>query len=98
MIAVAVVIVAATIVGFDSFLAGLEAGGPEPGTYTWRSAAWLGLGGEVRYDDAGFAGFTVTLSLVYGLYFIVAFVLGSRLWRAIRRWRRRRNERKLVRT
>lgn len=98
MVALSVVIVVATIVGFDSFMDGLEAGHPEPGTYTWQSAAWLGLDGEVTYDDQGFAGFRLSLSLLYALYFIAAFLLGSRLWRAIRPWWRRRNEKKLVRT
>ena len=49
----------ALIVGFDSFLDGLEAGSPGSGhVRLGPGAGFLGQQAEVTYDDEGFAGST----------------------------------------
>jgi hypothetical protein len=88
-IAVEIALMIAMIVGFDSFLDGLEAGSPGPGAYVWDRIQFLGIRAEVSYDAAGFSGFTWSVSTIFLIYTFAAFILGSRLWRAVPIWWRR---------
>jgi hypothetical protein len=97
-IAVEFAVMLAMIVGFDAYLEGLEAGNPGPGTYVWDRIEFLGMRAEVTYDAAGFSGFAWSISAIFLVYTFTAFVLGSRLWRAVPIWwqrvRRDRAERR----
>jgi hypothetical protein len=89
-LAIEAMIVVALIGGFQSFLAGLESGGPPaPGTYVWNSLTALGLSGEVTYDANGVSAFSFMVAGIAPLYVLVGFVVGSRLWRLVPAWLRR---------
>lgn len=83
------VILVALIVGYESFLAGLEASTPDPGTYRWEVARVFGVSGEVTVDDSGFAEFRLAVSYPYFLYPIVVGLIGARIWRLWPVWWRR---------
>jgi len=87
--AVGFAVILAVIVGMDSYLDGLEAGSPGPGTYVWDRFDYLGPRLEVTYDEVGFSGFYLSLSAIFLIYPLIAFLLASRLWRALPIWWRR---------
>ena len=88
-VAAEVTVVVAMIVGFDSYLYGLDAGRPAAGTYVWDRIDFLGPRLEVTYDEAGFSGFYLSVSAIFLIYPFIAFLIGSRLWRALPIWWRR---------
>lgn len=82
------------VVGFESFIAGLEAGRPDPGTYTWSVGKVFGVTGDVTYDEVGYSGFSASASALFFAYSLIAFLIGSRIWRVVQVWWRRvRNDR-----
>ncbi len=84
VVAVEAVILTAYVVGIGSFINGLEAAGPAPGSYLARWPVF-GMQATVTYDTGGeFTGMTSELFLPVLLAWVSgAFVLGSRLWRLI---------------
>lgn len=83
------VLLVALIVGYESFLAGLDASTSAPGTYRWEVARVLGVAGEVTVDDTGFAEYRLAFSYPYFLYPIVVGLIGARIWRLWPVWWRR---------
>lgn len=82
----------------DSYIDGLTAGNPEPGTYTVEQPL-IGLAIEATVDSSGDFSQTsfVLLLPVWLAWLLGAFVLGSRLWRVIPRWRDRLRDRRAQR-
>lgn len=92
VLAVQAVLLGLTSAGFDSFVAGVEAGNPHPsGTYTWSGLPLFGIGGGITYDSQGAeTGVHFTFALWALIYLLAAFVLGGRLWRLPAAWWRTR--------
>jgi hypothetical protein len=82
-------VVAAMIYGYESFLAGLETGGAEPGTYVWEPGRFFGYTAEVTFDENGLSGFSWSLSALFIVYSLVVFLVGARMWRLVPAWWRR---------
>ncbi|MBX6752132.1 MAG: hypothetical protein IRY85_21135 [Micromonosporaceae bacterium] len=98
VLVVEVVLFTAWLTAVDSYRDGLAAAGAPPGTYSFR---WplFGLGSQVTVDSSSeFPVQVFTLSLLEFLAWLAAiFVLGSRLWRVIPRWRDRLRDRRVRR-
>lgn len=98
MITTAVVLVVAQVMAVTAYERGLLDANAEPGTYTLEVPV-LGIVGQITVDSSGeTASLAFYLSLLVWLAWLLgAFVLGSRLWRVIPRWRDRLRDRRAQR-
>jgi hypothetical protein len=97
-ITTAVLLTVTHLLVMESYVDGLTDAGAEPGTYTLRLPV-IGLASEITVDGSGdTSSLVLLLSLpVWLAWLFGAFVVGSRLWRAIPRWRDRRRDRRAQR-
>jgi hypothetical protein len=99
MITVAVLLTITHVMTMETYLDGLTDADAAPGTYTLRRPI-IGLVSEVTVDGSGDTSslaFLVSLP-VWLAWLLGAFVVGSRLWRLIPRWRDRLRDRRAQRT
>jgi hypothetical protein len=97
-VVVEVLLVLAWTLTLSAFHDGLAATNPEPGRYTVERPL-IGFVSEVTVDSAGDlteVAFLVSIPVALA-WVLVAFVVGSRLWRVIPRWRDRLRERRAQR-
>ena len=88
-VTVQVVILAVALVALSAFTAGVAAGSPPEGTFTWDGLAFLGVRTQVSYAGGQVTGYALGYQLWALGYLLVAFVLGGRLWRLLPGWRDR---------
>jgi hypothetical protein len=88
-IAVEMFVLGIASVSLQAFIDGvLAADRHASGTYTWSGLGLWGPGGSATLVDGRPRTFTLTFSVLILLYLAAAYVLGSRLWRLRRPWRR----------
>lgn len=95
MITTAVVLAVAQVMAVTAYERGLMDADAEPGTYTLEVPV-IGVVGQITVDSSGeTASLSFYLSLLVWLAWLLgAFVVGSRLWRVIPRWRDRLRDRR----